>query len=260
MEKSELDLFDEVAAFVKGKYPAQSFSVMDIGSGDGMKGRVFTQKLGEDLVKAYYPIDIQPIELAAALSAHSDGTYSKHPTLLDIENLSTRFPLKATPNEKQIYALLGGTYGNFLQEKINSYLKQLVGESSKLFISMPIVSAGKTDDEIISSYVGSKFDSIVFGPLSQVGFQRSDFEQNPTYPEMIVHFAIEDRRLVSSLVLKNDVEILGKKFEKGTVIKMTTSWKPTLDEFKIALEKDFVVEKIFHNNDIAIAAIETLRP
>lgn len=259
MEKSELDLFDEVSDLVKEKYPNQSFSIIDIGSGDGLKGRVFIQKISEKSVKAYYPVDIQPIELAAALSAHAEGIYAKHPTLLDIENISTRFPLKSLPNEKQLYIFLGGTYGNFNQEQVNSYLKPLVGEASKLFISMPIVGVGKTDDEIISAYVGSKFDSIGFGPLSQVGFQRGDFKSNPIHPDMIVHLTMEGRRLVSSLILKNDVNVLNKNFEKGTVIKMTTSWKPTLDEFKIALEKDFIVEKIFHNNDTAIASIETLR-
>ncbi len=258
MKKSELDLFDEISDFVKQKYAENSLSVIDIGSGDGMKGRAFIQKLGEKTVKAYYPVDIQPIELATALAAHAEGTYSKHPTLLDIENLSTRFPFKALPNEKQLYVFLGGTYGNFRQEQINAFLKPLVGESSKLFISMPIVNAGKTDDEIISSYAGSKFDNVFFGPLSQVGFQRSDFEQNQKFPDMIAHFAMEDRRLVSFFVLRNTVNIFGKDFEKGTMIKMITSWKPTLDEFKIALQKDFIIEKVFHNNDVAIALINSV--
>ena len=259
MEKGELDLFDEISGCIRQKYPNHSFSVIDIGSGNGMKGRMFVQTLGERSVKAYYPIDIQPIELATTINTHAAGTYSKHPTLLDIENLSTRFPLKVFPNETQLYIFLGGTYGNFKQEKINTYLKPLVGEASTLLIAMPIVDAGKTDDEIIRSYVGAKFDGMVFGPLSQLGFQRDDFEHNEDFPGTIAHFTMEDRRLVSSLILRKKVTVFGKDFNKGTVIQMTTSWKPTLDEFKAALEKDFVIEKIFRNDDMAIAMIAAVR-
>lgn len=259
MEKSELDLFDEIAYFVKQKYTDQSFSVIDIGSGNGMKGRAFIQKLGEKMVKAYYPVDIQPIELATTLTTHVEGKYAKHSTLLDVENISTRFPLKMNPNEKQFYIFLGGTYGNFQQDQINSYLKPLSCESSTLLIAMPIVSESKTDNEIINSYVGSKFDNVVFGPLSQVGFQKSDFKPNEKFEGMIVQFNMENRRLVSSLILKNTVTIFGKVFEKGTTFKMITSWKPTLDEFKDALEKAFVVEKIFNNKDTAIALIDSVR-
>jgi uncharacterized SAM-dependent methyltransferase len=259
MEKSELDLFEEIASFINKKYSDQSFSVVDIGSGDGIKGKFFIQKLGEEKVKAYYPVDIQPIEIAAALNVHDKERYAKHPTLLDIENISSRFPLKMHPKEKQIYIFLGGTYGNFPKEKINSYLKPLVNEPGLLLIAMPIVTGGKTDEEIIDSYIGPKFDQMISGSLLQVGFQRSDFKVNEKYEGTIAHFNMEDRRLVSSLVLKEKVSILDKSFEEGTTFKLTTSWKPTLDEFKQALSEDFVIEKIFHNKDMAIALVEFTR-
>lgn len=37
---------------------------------------------------------------------------------------------------------------------------------------------------------------------------------------------------------------------------MTSSWKPTLFEFKKALEADFVVEKLFNNDAMCIALIK----
>lgn len=101
MEKSELDLFDDVIGYIKQNNPDTTFSVIDVGSGDGLKGRVFIEKIGEESVKAYYPVDVQPIELAAALRANADGKYAKHPVLLDIENLSSRFPLKLLPGENR---------------------------------------------------------------------------------------------------------------------------------------------------------------
>ncbi len=262
MEKCELDLFDEIGEYVRGKYKdnEQTFSIMDIGSGDGLKGRVFIQKLGEESVKAYYPIDIQPIELAAALAVNSEGRYAKHPTLLDIENLSTRFPIKTIPNEKQIYIFMGGTYGNFKREQINSYLKPIVVDNSSiLLVTMPIVTESKTDEEIIRSYVSDKFDTLIMGPLLQVGFKRGDFEINGKYNDGFAHFEMDERDLVSSLILKNEVKVFDKVFERGIIVKLSTSWKPTLVQFKDALEKDFVVDKIFHNKDMAIAMITSVR-
>lgn len=258
MEKSELDLFEEIATYVKDNYEERIFSVLDIGSGDGLKGRVFIEKLGEQFVKAYYPIDIQPVELAAALTEHADGKYAKHPTLLDIENMSTRFPLKVNPGEKQIYVFLGGTYGNFMRERINNYLKPIVGGSSFLFIAIPIVSEGKTDEEIESYYVSEMVDNMILGPLSQLGFKRRDFKENEKYDGIITHHEMFNRSLITSLILKNDVTIFGRLFKAGTRFRFTTSWKPTLEEFRKALEKDFIIEKMFNNKDMAIAMIKSV--
>jgi hypothetical protein len=55
------------------------------------------------------------------------------------------------------------------------------------------------------------------------------------------------------------VTVFGKTFEEGTLFKLTTSWKPTFEEFKDVLEKDFDVEKIFYNKDMAIACISRPR-
>jgi uncharacterized SAM-dependent methyltransferase len=166
MNKSELDLFADVVTYIKQESLIKSYSVIDIGSGDGFKGRVFIERLGEENVKAYYPVDIQPIELAAALKAHEDGTYAKSPVLLDIENLSARFPLKLHPGEGQVYGFFGGTYGNFKSSVINSHLKILVSDpSAVVVISMPIRSNTKTDEQIIQTYTAKSVEDMAFGPL-----------------------------------------------------------------------------------------------
>jgi hypothetical protein len=257
MEKSELDLFDEVVNYITYKYPSNTYSIIDIGSGDGLKGRIFIEKIQEDNVKAYYPVDVQPIELATALKTNNQGTYAKHPVLLDFENLSSRFPLKLVPGEKQIYGFFGGTYGNFKSEVINAYLNPVVSDPSVIFlVTMPIVAGTKTEQEIIDSYTNEKSEDIAFGPLLQVGFSKNNFTVNKEYPELRVHIAIEEDRLVTSFVLAEKTTLSGRVFEQGTVFKMTSSWKPTLDEFKSALERDFVIEKIFYNNDMSIALIQ----
>jgi hypothetical protein len=177
--------------------------------------------------------------------------------LLDIENLPSRFPLKLLPGEKQIYVFLGGTYGNFKSEVINSYLKAVLNDSEIIFlVTMPIVAESKTDAEIIDSYANPKIEDIFFGPLLQLGFSKDNFEINKEKPEMHAQVAIEEKRLVSSFVLAETITLGGRTFEKGTVFKMTSSWKPTLNEFRTALEDDFVVEKIFNNDSMSIALIK----
>lgn len=255
MEKSELDLFDEVVGFLRQSPDATVFDVCDIGSGNGLKGRMFIEKLSESAVKAYYPIDIQPIELEAALRAHMDGQYAKHPTLLNIENLSARFPLKTLPNERQIFMIFGGTYGNYPSTKINGYLRSVMSDSTTLLVTMPIVGETKTDDEIMASYASIEAEDIAFGPLRQIGFKKDDFESNPLHSTLKVHIAIEERCNILFFVLGRTVRCADRAFEKGTVFKMTTSWKPTFTEFQSALKRDFIIDRIFQNKDMAIAVI-----
>lgn len=255
MEKSELDLFDQLVAVLKAKYPTSLFHIIDIGSGNGMKGRIFIEKLGEKNIKAYYPVDIQPIELAAALNAHKGSQYAIHPTLLDFENLASRFPLKLLPDEIQIFLFLGGTYGNYPSDVINSYMKPLLSKSSVLFIAMPLRAAGKTDQELISSYTSTSVEDVAFGPLTQIGFEKKDFARNTQNPKLHVMPVLEDGRLVTTLQLKNDVKVLDRTFAKGTVFKFTTSWKPSLPDVRDALAADFIVEEMFHNRDMSLTLI-----
>jgi len=258
MEKDELDLFNHVALYLKSNYPAILFSIIDIGSGDGLKGRILIEKIGEASVKAYYPIDIQPLELAAALMTNRGGKYSKHPTLLNFENLSTRFPLSMFPHEMQIYCFLGGTYGNFKIENINSYLKPLLADpTAVLLVTMPILSVDKTERAVMDSYLNLRYENMAFGPLAQIGFKKNDFVPNSKYPKLIVQLHIKDKCIVSSFILKRSVIILGRTFKRGAVFKMISSWKPTFEEFKAALEEDFKIKKIFRNPKMAIAVLSS---
>ncbi len=254
MEKSELELFDKVTSFLNKENQKCIYYLIDLGSGDGLKGEVLIQKIGESKIKAYFPVDIQPIELSYVLTNHKENNYATHPVLLDFEKLSTRFPLKVLPKEKQIYAFLGGTYGNFPSDKMNSYLKAVYEDNSAiLIISMPLRVSEK---EILRSYTGINFEEIAFAPLKHIGFKKSDFEVNKKYPRLIVQFNMEDNHVISSFILKKNVKLLERKFKAGTIFKMTTSWKPTLEEFKLALEKDFKIKKIFNNKKFAIAVCQ----
>ena len=251
MERSEIELYDKVTSFINKENPKHIYYVIDLGSGNGLKGSIFIQKLGDLKVKAYFPVDIQPVELSYALSSHKEASYATHPTLLDFEKLNKHFPLKILPNEKQIYAFLGGTYGNFLADDINSYLKPIYDcNSSILIISMPLRLDNK---KMMDSYANIGVEDVAFGPLKHVGFKKIDFLINKNYPSLIVQLNMENNRMISSFVLKKNVKILGRRFKIGTAFKMITSWKPILEEFKSALEKDFKIKKIFNNKEFAIA-------
>lgn len=257
MEDGEIRLFPVLAEYLHTRFTSNThYSVIDIGSGDGVKGKFFIKALGEDSVKAYYPLDIQHIELSAALGVHESGKYAKHPTFLSIENIDARFPLSVRKGERCVYVFFGGTYGNFKPEVLHPHLAKLLHGSETLLVTMPIVDNGVTDEEIIATYTGAQFDQVVVGPLLQVGFERSDFKPNPTYPHMVAHFEMNERRLISKLVLAKDVVKVDRQFKAGTEFLITSSWKPTLKEFHAALSKDFEAKKIFSNNTTAVAVIE----
>jgi len=256
MGKGELTLFPDVARYIRETTePGSNYAVLDIGSGNGMKGRALIELLGEHSIKSYYPIDIQPIELAVALQVHEKGAYAKHPTLLSFENLHTRFPLQLLPNERQISMFLGGTYGNFPSRVINGHVKRVLSPSSVLIIAMPIVAEVQTSEQIVSSYANMQAENMAFGPLSQYGFAKDMFVDSPQSSGLKVHIDIEDDRLITSFVLNSDVTIANRTFSAGTIFKVTTSWKPTLEQFKEALEADFCIERMFHNEQMAIAIV-----
>jgi len=254
MEKSELELFDKVASFLNKENPKYIYYLIDLGSGNGFKGKIFIQKIGESKIKGYFPVDIQPIELSYVLATHKEAKYATHPVLLDFGKLSSRFPLKVLPKEKQIYAFLGGTYSNFSSGEINSYLSTVYNDnSSVLIISMPLrVSKKRT----INSYANMSYEDLAFAPLKHIGFKKRDFIINKEYSRLIVQINLEENCVISSFILKKNVKILGREFKTGTIFKMTTSWKPTLEEFRLALEKDFKIKKIFSNKKFAIAVCQ----
>jgi hypothetical protein len=121
---------------------------------------------------------------------------------------------------------------------------------------MPIVAESKSEAEIIDSYTNLRMEDVYFGPLLQLGFTKDDFEINKNAPELHAQIIIKEGHLLSSLILAKTVTINNRTFEKGTIFKITSSWKPTLNEFKSALEKDFIVEKIVNNESMAIAFIK----
>jgi hypothetical protein len=254
MEKSEIELYGKVASFIKKETPGCIYHVIDLGSGNGLKGKMLIDKLGERIVKAYYPVDIQPIELSYTIDVHKEASYATHPTLLDFEKINSMFPIKTLPKERQVYAFLGGTYGNFPTHQINSYLRSLYEDkTSVLVICMPLMTSKK---KIMDSYENADIETMAFGPLKHIGFKKSDFKPNKDHPGLIVHIGMESSTVISSFVLNRNVALMGRKFKAGTVFKMTSSWKPTLKEFEYSLQKDFKIRKIFHNKAFAIAVCQ----
>ena len=123
---------------------------------------------------------------------------------------------------------------------------------------MPIID-GKKYEEIERAYVSNIFDDIIIGSLLQLGFRREDFKKNQKYKDFITHHEFIEGSLVTSLILEKDTIVFDRLFKSGTRFRFTTSWKPTLSEFKNGLEKDFIIKKVFHNKDMAIALVESIR-
>ncbi len=258
MSKPELDVFPDTVQYLRERHPDTTFNIIDIGSGDGLKGRVFIERLGEELVKIYYPMDIQPIELAVALRAHEGAVYAKHPVLLPIEGMSARFPLPLLPNEHQVYIFFGGTYGNYPSAAINGHLAKVISKQSTLVVSMPIFPESRSEKDIVDSYTTSQIESMTFGVLSQMGFAKEQFERNRSSPEFFVQPVIENGRLITRYVLRESVTVEEQEFAAGTEFKVTTSWKPTFEQFKAAIEADFKAHFV-RSEEFVIAVIEGLR-
>jgi len=256
MRKSLGAMFKAVADYYNKTNKKPLINVVDWGSGNGKVGRLFNQYLGEEKIKAYYPVDIQPLELNLVVKEHANMKYLTKPVILDFEKVEARFPLVTPKNEAELHVFLGGTYGNFKSDIINGHIKKVLnGTDNKMVVSIGVFDLKNKSEEIVKAYSNPFVEGFVIGPLLQFGFKREDFEPNPDYPQIVSCARMENSYLITALKLKHDITILGKVFKKGQEFKITSSWKPTYEEFKKALEKDFKIDFIVKSDDMAIALI-----
>ncbi|USN87592.1 MAG: L-histidine N(alpha)-methyltransferase [Candidatus Nomurabacteria bacterium] len=251
MKTGEVSLFSDLAKnLIKDN---KKFNIIDLGSGDGVKGKTFIETLGEEKVKSYFPVDIQELELSRTMKSHEDAKYSIHPTVLRFENLASRFPVGAKTDEINIYAIFGGTYGNFKREDINRYLSSIIRtDKDKLIVAIPI-RGNLSEKDILATYLNKTTEHVAFSVLRQIGFDKKDFAKNIVNQGYILQQRFEDDSVVLYFTLAKDVRILGFTIEAGTRFDIVTSWKPTLADFKSALEKSFSVDKIVSNKTFALA-------
>jgi uncharacterized SAM-dependent methyltransferase len=240
MKSGEVGLFSQVAGHLAQL--GKDYNLIDLGSGDGNKARVLIEAFGEAKVKSYFPVDIQQLELAYAMKVHETARYAVHPTVLGFDNLSARFPLPATNTEANVYIMFGGTYGNFSQTEINTYLSKVLKNSGdRLLVGMPIRDY-VSRQSITDSYLNEEYEQISFSVLKQIGFVKDDFTSNEERPESVAQLKWDNNRVVSSFFLQKDKYILGLSLEKGTKFDVISSWKPSLQEFRDALGQSFYVE------------------
>jgi hypothetical protein len=251
MKSGEVSLFGELSEELSSD--EKKINLIDLGSGDGKKGMEFISKLGEEKINSYFPVDIQELELSQALRAHEGASYPVHPTIIDFGNLSARFPLASTETERNIYAMFGGTYGNFDVAKINTYLEPLLAsQADRILVGVPIRDFVSKSD-IARSYATTQIENIAFGVLRQIGFNKEEFMMNPEYPNLRMQLRWEGDCLRTFFVLKEGKRLLGLYIDPGTVFTITSSWKPSLKEFKESIEKKFAIQSIVSNRTSAIA-------
>lgn len=250
MKTGELSLFDELVQIIP---QSNHFNLIDLGSGDGVKGRILAECIGEERIKAYFPVDIQELELSQAVYAHEGAKYTIHPTLVEFKNLKTRFPIAGDSDSVNIYVLLGGTYGNFERNEINRYINDiLITDKDYLIVTMPITDFS-TREDIENAYYSKEMQNISFGVLRQIGFVEDDFVRNDKFPNLRLHLKWVDDNLVHQYVLAESKIVKDVHLEKGVIFDVTTSWKPNLSLFKESLTEDFDIVNIFSNKSNAVA-------
>lgn len=157
--------------------------------------------------------------------------------MLDFKNLSSKFPLQLAPNEGQIYLLFGGTYGNFKHEEINSYLQKIINtKNAILVVSIPIRDF-IPKQKIIDSYLNQTFQNYLIQPLIAFGFKEQDFSNNTNNENLKMNIEFIDNCIKTFFILESDKVIQNIQFKKGMKFSMTSSWKPTLNEFRMSYQK-----------------------
>ena len=260
VKKDNCDM-QEVASHYLAQFPNRQINVVDWGSGSGKVGRQFNETLGTKNIKAYYPIDIQPVELYSVVETHKNMPYTTKPIVLDFEKIEARFPLNLPANECELHVFLGGTYGNFEARTINSHIQKVLADKhNRMIVQTPVFNTDKQKGEAVKSYAGRSLSDFCMGMLGQFGFKQSDFIDNPSAEQGGKLFAkLEEGCVRTSVILANSIKILGKTFNKGTEFKLTSTRKMSAAEFRESLEQDFNIDFFVNTDSNAIALISAKR-
>lgn len=251
MKSGEVELFSKAVASFKDLN--NQYNLIDLGSGDGKKGKELISVIGDAEVRSYFPVDVQELELSQAVREHTDAAYLVQPTILDFSKLAARFPVTTRDNETNVYAFLGGTYGNFDSRKINQYLKPLLKTKKDVLLIGIAIRDFTSRSAIVKEYMNEKVQGVAFGVLKQIGFDKDDLESNSEKPELKLQMRWEGSRLRSGFTLRRNKLLHGLHIEAGATFNLTSSWKPTLAEFKEAVSRDFEIIDTPSNRSFAIA-------
>ena len=242
-----------------------SCSVIEFGSGAGVRARFLLEHLNEPLV--YVPVDISGDHLAAVAKEFTTD-FPAIEVLPVVADFTRPFPLpepKRMPLRNLVY-FPGSTIGNFKPEAALNLLRVMFQEASAggaLIIGIDL----KKDSEVLEAAyndragVTAEFNLNMLRRLNREfgsDFDLENFHHQAIYNDSKGRI---EMHLVSQVPQK--VEMAGQVFcfEAGEAVVTEYSYKYATDEFKAMIESaGFVVDKIWTDSNHWFSLMYCTRP
>ncbi len=141
---------DEVEFFAEQPFvtPERPLAFISLGCGNAGAEKMLLRALATSYAVAYFGVDSSRAMLKLAQVTLADETFARHYILADFthEQFRTKLQSHIASYDVHIYALIGGTFGNFEQHAIADALDQMLRPGEYLYIDVVPKQAGKVDD------------------------------------------------------------------------------------------------------------------
>jgi uncharacterized SAM-dependent methyltransferase len=236
----------------------KNLSIFDLGTGDGSKADFILSNLQAffpNLGFTYYAIDFSHQILDMAM----DKVKMDHPFVNTIK-INERIPemennnlLKKNMNSSanNLILCLGNLFSNLDYELFTQFFSRITRPSDLLVIG---VEVRKNDDSdikrIVDKYSSSADKHFVMSAFEEIDIREPNLKHEVVFNKETnkIEVYIEMLSLPQNLIKR--VGDIG--FKEGDKILMVSSWKPTAEEFREQLSKNFSVE-IITNKDKTLA-------
>ncbi len=141
---------DEVDFFAEQPFvtPERPLAFISLGCGNAGAEKMLLRALATSHTVAYFGVDSSRAMLHLAQETLAEETFTRRYVLADFthEQFRTKLQPHIAPYDVHIYALIGGTFGNFEQHAIADALDQMLRPGEYLYIDVVPKQEGQVDD------------------------------------------------------------------------------------------------------------------
>jgi uncharacterized SAM-dependent methyltransferase len=157
----------------------ESFNIIDLGCGDGLKGETFVKNLPENLVARYCPVDVSKEMLNKSterVKKIDNRNIEVHdPILSEFEGIGDLIgTLRSSKYSSNIALLFGGTLGNYDVNDLLYNISESMFSGDMLIIGNPIRTGKKY--EKLEKYKSKVFDEWFGIIMKEIGFEEHEVE------------------------------------------------------------------------------------
>jgi uncharacterized SAM-dependent methyltransferase len=246
-------LKNQAEDILEGTLKNKAVNLIDLGCGNGLKGKLFIDLLKNKIKIRYCPIDISGYMVEKAIANISKENVNEILTfqwnVSDFENLENISPLLRKGDfKKNFFLLLGNTFGNFETHEILYNIRSGMREGDSLLIGNGL-NNGKIEEDIVKACRENKgFDNFLHLIPAQIGLDNESIKYDVRFRHSRIEFyytILKDKKIN----FQNKSII----FNKGDQIIVAIAYHYKKEEFISFLKMYFRDVKMYFSKDNSYA-------